>query len=186
MYIPRHHKHRILCIFAEANLHYSFAICRLKQDLRKTHLQFNIQALMMPEGPSLLPTSISIAPNFHRLLSWPWLWQDLSRCIMSYEVAWQHCQDLFRVSKAFKCFAAFDGDLIAFEDFVVFCLLLRCHKFGHPLLGVPCACEENLEPRHVFPLLCATWPRIFIPVLRGWDRKDRLREILAILKSISL
>ena len=135
MYIPRHHKHRILCIFAEANLHYSFAICRLKQDLRKTHLQFNIQALMMPEGPSLLPTSISIAPNFHRLLSWPWLWQDLSRCIMSYEVAWQHCQDLFRVSKAFKCFAAFDGDLIAFEDFVGFLFTAEMPQVWSPSVG---------------------------------------------------
>ena len=104
MYIPRHHKHRIVALkmrFCWSKLAiFLCIICNLAK-IRPQNNSASIQHPSFEDARTTLPTSIS-APNFHQLLSWQWLWQDLSRCIMSYEVAWQHCQDSFRVSKSLQ------------------------------------------------------------------------------------
>lgn len=181
------------CCLKNAFLHFCWSklaiflciICNLEAKIRPQNNSASIQYPSFEDARTTLPTSISIAPNFHQLLSWQWLWQDLSRCIMSYEVAWQHCQDSFRASKSLQMTCRLWMEFWSFCSCSVYCwdatsLITLC--WG----GAMCMWGEFGAAACVSTAMCH-WAKDFHPCSeRVRSETDRLREILAILKSISL
>ena len=169
MYIPRHQKHRIVACLAFVHFCWSklaiflCIICNLQAKIRPSkQLSFN--------STSKLWGCQNHPPNFHlyctQLPPTSLLAMAMARPVTVHHVLRSCMATLPGLVQGLK---KPSNDLLPLMEFWGFCSCsVYCWDATSLITlvgGGPCACEENLEPRHVFPLLCATGPRIFIPVL---------------------